>query len=97
MCNPKPFNIIEAAVKNGHLEILKFMHERGYDMNSDDCTLAARCGQLKVLKWAVIDVGCEWDLQACREAASVAPSVAYAGLAGITTHAKMAEFIANME
>jgi hypothetical protein len=36
---------------NGHLEVLKWLRENGYEWDSEICSGAAKNGHLEVLKW----------------------------------------------
>jgi len=69
-------SVIEDAVQNGHLDVLKWVHEES-KWEFDDwepkfydsiCEAAAKCGHLDVLKYAH-ENGCEWDWEKCLKAA----------------------------
>ena len=57
-----------SAAKNGHLECLKYAHERGCDWDRWTCFYAAKNGHLECLKYAH-EHGCPWDELTCRGAA----------------------------
>ena len=57
------FNHITAthAAKNGHLNILKWLHERYCPISKNAARYAAAEGHLEVLKWLYDNDNCEWD------------------------------------
>ena len=58
------------AASNGHLECLKYLHERGCPWNEETCQNAAEKGHLECLKYAH-EHGCRWDELTCGAAAYV--------------------------
>ena len=58
------------AASNGHLECLKYAHERGCDWSDLTCESAASNGHLECLKYAH-EHGCPWDELTCGAAAYV--------------------------
>ena len=48
------------AAMNGHLEVLKYLHEKGCEWNEYACTNAAMNGHLEVLKY-LHENKCPWD------------------------------------
>jgi hypothetical protein len=68
------FSISEFAALEGHLNILKWMHQCPlitFDLRNQNryCLAAAIGGHLEVLKWAR-ENGCSWDQEICSKAAS---------------------------
>ena len=58
------------AARGGHLEVLKWLREKGCPWDAWACTEAARYDHLAVLKWLRSqDPPCPWDESACSEAA----------------------------
>ena len=53
---------------NGHLEVLKYLHQNGCPWNEDACLEAAECGHFEILKY-LLQNGCPWNEEACLEAA----------------------------
>ena len=51
-----------AAASGGHLEVLKYLHEKGCPWNKKTCMYAASGGHLEVLKYA-IENGCRWGAE----------------------------------
>ena len=49
-----------AAASNGHLNVLKYLHEIGYSFDSHVIKQAARNGHLECLKY-LHEIGCEYD------------------------------------
>ena len=58
-----------AAARNGHLEVLQWLHARGCPLDAITCASAARGGHLEVLQWARLEKGCKWDDRTCAQAA----------------------------
>ena len=58
-----------AALK-GHINVLQYLYENGYPLNTDEniCTAAARGGKLETLVW-LHEIGCPWDTYTCTVAA----------------------------
>ncbi|AGO85343.1 Ankyrin repeat domain containing protein [Pandoravirus salinus] len=56
------------AAARGHLDVLRFAHEKGTRWGRDTCAAAARGGHLEVLKYAH-ERGCAWDHSTCAAAA----------------------------
>ena len=56
------------AAENGHLECLKYAHERGCPWDELTCAYAAKLGNLECLKYAH-EHGCPWDARTCGTAA----------------------------
>jgi hypothetical protein len=68
-CEADPL-VPATAAKNGHLHILKYLHEQqNFPWDSLTCTAAAEGGHLECLKYAHRS-GCPLDARACREATS---------------------------
>lgn len=73
-CPWRPTTLVHAA-RGGHLEILKYAHKLRVDLDLDwddasICHMAARKGQLNVLKWLKeLTPPCPWDGRVCKEAA----------------------------
>ena len=54
------------AAEGGHLQLLKWLYEKGYGVEDKDiCSVAAKKGHLHVLKWAREVAECPWDRQEC--------------------------------
>ena len=52
---------IEAAIKSGHLDCVKFLHERmKHKWSSHECSIAGEHGHLEVLKY-LHENGCPWE------------------------------------
>jgi hypothetical protein len=51
--------VCEAAASNGHLDALKFLHERGCPWDACVCTAAASKGHIEVLRY-LHEHGCPW-------------------------------------
>ena len=49
-----------AAVNGGHLECLKYLHDKGCPWDKTTCSSAAEGGHLECLKY-LHDKGCPWD------------------------------------
>ena len=56
------------AAENGHLEALKYLHEKGVPWNDRVCEEAAKNGYLDILKY-LHENGCKWNEFACNAAA----------------------------
>ena len=65
---PQKLSNCTAAAAGGHLEILKYLHEKGFPWDYRTCRNAARHGHLEVLKYSH-EKGCAWDEGTCSEAA----------------------------
>lgn len=52
--------ITREAAKRGHLDILKWLHEKECPMPQDLCNIAATNNFLNILQWAR-KIGCHWD------------------------------------
>jgi hypothetical protein len=68
------FNIVKRyscniAAANGHLDCLKYAHEKEHPWGEATCNLAALYGHLECLKYAH-ENGCHWWLITCRAAAA---------------------------
>jgi len=61
---------LNLAAKGGHLSILKYALEIGFDFSNslNICFNAAKGGQLHVLQWARAN-GCPWNIYICSQAA----------------------------
>ena len=57
---PKKLRNCTAAAAGGHLEILKYLHEKGFPWDCRTCRNAALGGHLEVLKYAH-ENGCPWN------------------------------------
>jgi hypothetical protein len=62
-------DVINYAVTNGLLDLIKWARKNGCPWNEDTCFNAARGGHLEVLKWAR-ENGCPWDSRTCYNAAT---------------------------
>ncbi len=62
------FNICNNAASNGHIKILKWAKENGYEWSTYTCSGAASNGQFETLKWLRKN-GCPWDTCSCIGAA----------------------------
>lgn len=60
--------VCSAAASEGHLDILRWAHEKGYFWDKHTTASAAFGGHLKVLKWLHKN-GCPWDETTCSAAA----------------------------
>ena len=56
------------AAKNGHLDCLRYAHERGCRWDAETCEFAAEKGHLECLKYAH-ENGCPWNADTCEYAA----------------------------
>lgn len=68
--NGCPFNseIFPAAAEGGHLHVLKWAREKGFQWDTRTCAAAARGGHLEVIKWA-LENGCIYSRKILWEAA----------------------------
>jgi len=57
------------AAKSGHLECLKYIHEKGRQWDTWTCSIAAAYGRLDCLKY-LHENECPWDSWACNYAAA---------------------------
>ena len=64
-----PVGLSSVAAGNGHLHVLKYLHENGCPWNEGTCSSAAKGGHLDVLKYAR-ENGCPWNRRDCRVRAS---------------------------
>jgi hypothetical protein len=67
-----PFDESDAAVaaaKTGHMEVLQWLHTRGFPWNEHVCGAAAHGGHLDVLQW-LCAMGCPWGADTCKQAAN---------------------------
>jgi hypothetical protein len=53
---------VPMLAKGGHLESLKYLHDKGCLWNEWTCNSAAKAGHLEILKWAH-DAGCRLRLE----------------------------------
>ena len=53
-------DVLNGAVKGGHLDILKMLRSIGIEWDGNTCFFAAMFGHLAVLQWAR-EHGCPWD------------------------------------
>ena len=62
-------NVVRAAARNGHINMLKWLVNEGYDIFHEDLYWsAAQGGHIDVMKWAR-DNDCPWSTDLCAEAA----------------------------
>ena len=61
--NTERSNVSECS-KRCQLETLKWLREKGCQIDTEVCSSAALGGHLKILKWAQAS-GCEFDLTVC--------------------------------
>lgn len=47
------------STRENSLECLKYLHNFGYEWNSNTCQQAAKCGRLEILEY-LHENGCEW-------------------------------------
>jgi len=66
---PVEEDVAESAAQNGHLNVLKYLHERGCDFGNS-CLLAVMGRQLECLKYAH-KMGGQWDHGCVEEAVRV--------------------------
>ena len=59
--------VCTGAAKNGNIEMLKYLHEKGYSWGGDTCNSAIKTGHLEVLKY-LLENGCSCDGETWREA-----------------------------
>jgi len=65
-----PSHATEIAARFGHLDVLQWLHARGFTTVLV-CNTAAKWNQLDVLKWARAQVPpCPWSTETCKNAAS---------------------------
>ena len=64
----KCINVLKDIIAPGYLNLLIWICQNGYTMNSDTCAYAALNGHLKILIWAR-ENGCPWDSRTCSSAA----------------------------
>jgi hypothetical protein len=63
-----PSNLCAEAAKNGHLDILIFLHQNGCPWDEWTCRKAAENGHIECLKYAH-ENGCPWNEVTCLFAA----------------------------
>ena len=59
---------LKGAARGGHLELLKYLRETGYEWDESTCAAAATEGHVHVLEYLRTN-GCPWDSNACALAA----------------------------
>jgi len=64
----KPFDIIEEAIGNGHLEIVKWCRANGWIWGTRLCDCAALNGHFEILQW-LVNNGCPMSSSTCANAA----------------------------
>ena len=67
-CNEEKARFCSRMARNGNLELLKFLHEKGCPWNEETCWSAASNDHLECLKYAH-ENGCPWDEETCKAAA----------------------------
>jgi hypothetical protein len=60
--------LFKSAIRNGRLDVLKFIIKYNFRFIKNTCTLAVEYGQLEILKWARKN-NCSWDTNTCAMAA----------------------------
>jgi ankyrin repeat protein len=53
-------NLMDSAARFGHIKLMKIALERGVQMNTKTCAIAAFNGRLNALQWLRLH-GCQWD------------------------------------
>lgn len=61
-------DVFTAAAKYGDMEVIKWMHQNGFEWNVDVCSEAAAAGNLELLKYLHVN-GCPWEEFTCTVAA----------------------------
>jgi len=63
--------LVTAAAKEGKLEVVKLLREKGHSWDEYTCAYAAKGGHLKVLQWLRShgDLSCPWNESTCAHAA----------------------------
>ena len=57
------------SAKHGYIELLRYLHERGCEWDSETCRCAVRKGQIECLRY-LHENGCEWNQITCVWAAA---------------------------
>jgi len=52
--------MLSICINEGHLEVLKYLHENGCPWDEEGCVYASRNGHIEVLKY-LHENGCPWD------------------------------------
>lgn len=55
---------LHVAIRNGHLNIVKYLHEIGYRWTGSECDIATDNGHLEILEY-LHETGCECDKTTC--------------------------------
>ena len=67
-CSEKKERFCTKMARNGNVELLQFLHEKGCPWDARTCSYAAKNGHLECLKYAH-ENGCPWDEDTCSYAA----------------------------
>ena len=61
---------IRAAAQTGNLEMVKYLHHQGCELDEKTSSFAAASGNLKLLVWLHEDANCPWSSETCSQAAA---------------------------